>query len=275
MKNLLTIAALDIKESFRSRWFLLYLLIFSGLVAAFFITGVTDSRVLGFSGLSRLLLLFIQICIIILPVFVLVTTSKAILADRDLNILEYLLSFPISQAQYYYGKALGRLFGVFVPIFLSLLLAIVWGAIKGTGIPWAICLLYTGLLFSLCAAFLGIAFLICAVSKSQEMGLGLAFFVWLFCLAFLDLVLIGLLAKTGVNENLIFAIALANPMEDFRIAAISLFDPDLAVIGTTAYFILDHFRRGLFIAFSLLYPIALGAVSLILGYFIFRSKDLA
>ena len=95
MKNLLTIAALDIKESFRSRWFLLYLLIFSGLVAAFFITGVTDSRVLGFSGLSRLLLLFIQICIIILPVFVLVTTSKAILADRDLNILEYLLSFPI------------------------------------------------------------------------------------------------------------------------------------------------------------------------------------
>ena len=91
MKNLLTIAALDIKESFRSRWFLLYLLIFSGLVAAFFITGVTDSRVLGFSGLSRLLLLFIQICIIILPIFVLVTTSKAILADRDLNILEYQL----------------------------------------------------------------------------------------------------------------------------------------------------------------------------------------
>ena len=44
MKNLLTIAALDIKESFRSRWFLLYLLIFSGLLAAFFITGVTDSR---------------------------------------------------------------------------------------------------------------------------------------------------------------------------------------------------------------------------------------
>ena len=107
------------------------------------------------------------------------------------------------------------------------------------------------------------------------MGLGLAFFVWLFCLAFLDLVLIGLLAKTGVNENLIFAIALANPMEDFRIAAISLFDPDLAVIGTTAYFILDHFGRGLFIAFSLLYPIALGAASLVLGYFIFRSKDLA
>ena len=61
----------------------------------------------------------------------------------------------------------------------------------------------------------------------------------------------------------------------FNVAAISLFDPDLAVIGTTAYFILDHFGRGLFIGFSLLYPIALGAASLILGYFIFRSKDLA
>lgn len=275
MKNILSIAILDIKEVLRSRWFLIYLFIFCTLVAGFFITGVTESRVLGFSGLSRLLLLFIQICILILPVFVLVSTSKAILQDRDLNILEYLLSYPISQAEYYYGKALGRLFGVFVPVFISLILAVVWGVLKGVDVPWAICLLYAGILFSLCIAFLGIAFLICSVAKSQEVGLAMAFFVWLFLLAFLDLVLIGLLSRSGVSENLIFTIALLNPMEDFRISAMSLFDPDLAVMGSTAYFVLDRFGRTGFLLFSLCYPIFLGVCCLIGGFYIFKSKDLA
>lgn len=275
MRNLLTIAFLDIKESFRSRWFLIYLIVFSSIVAGFFVTGVINSRVLGFSGLSRVLLLFIQICIIIVPIFVLISTSKSILQDRDLNILEYLLSYPISQAQYYYGKAAGRLFGVFVPVFLSLVLAIIWGALKGSQVPWELCLTYAAMLFGMCVAFLGIAFLICAVAKSQEMGLALAFFVWLLCLAFLDIVLIGLLTQSGISADIIFAIALLNPIELFRIGAICLFDPDLAVIGQTAYFILDHFGRSGFLMIALIYPICLGLICLVGGFLIFRKKDLA
>lgn len=275
MKNLLTIALLDIKESFRSRWFLIYLFIFSGIVASFFISGVMESRVLGFSGLSRLLLLFIQICIIIVPIFVLISTSRTILQDRDLNILEYLLSYPISQSQYYFGKALGRLFGVSAPLFLSLCLAIIFGIFKGASVPVLLCLVYTGILFSMCVAFLGIAFLICSVSKSQEMGLGLCFFVWILALAFLDIALIGILSKTDISENFIFGVALINPIELFRISAISLFDPDLSVLGSTAYFVLDSFGSSGIIAFSLIYPVILGLVCLVFGFYIFRQKDLA
>ena len=61
MNNLLLIAKLDVAESLRSRWFLIYMLVFMGLIVTFIFSGVTDSRVLGFSGLTRLLLLFIQI----------------------------------------------------------------------------------------------------------------------------------------------------------------------------------------------------------------------
>ena len=68
MTNLILIAKYDIKESLRSKWFLLYMLIYGALIAFFLITGVVDSRVAGFSGLSRMLLLFIQICIVILPI---------------------------------------------------------------------------------------------------------------------------------------------------------------------------------------------------------------
>ena len=74
MRNLSLVAKLDIRESTRSKWFLVYLLIFGGLMALFFITGIADSVVMGFTGLSRLLLIYIQVTIVILPIFILVTT---------------------------------------------------------------------------------------------------------------------------------------------------------------------------------------------------------
>ena len=65
MKNLYLIAYLDLKESLRAKWFLVYSLVFGGMIALFFIAGVTESQVMGFSGLSRLLLMYIQITIVI------------------------------------------------------------------------------------------------------------------------------------------------------------------------------------------------------------------
>jgi ABC-2 type transport system permease protein len=102
LKNLSLIAYLDLKESIRSKWFLIYSLVFGGLIALFFIAGVTQSQVMGFTGLSRLLLMYIQITIVILPIFILITTVRSISSDRDSNILEYMLSFPISLSQYYW-----------------------------------------------------------------------------------------------------------------------------------------------------------------------------
>ncbi len=94
MKNLLLIAKIDMRESFRSKWFLLYLLIFAGLIAAFFVTGVLDSRVAGFNGLTRMLLLFIQICVVILPIFILITTVRSISTDRESR--SFGISFELS-----------------------------------------------------------------------------------------------------------------------------------------------------------------------------------
>ena len=116
-KNLLLIAYLDLKEPIRAKWFIIYALVFGGLIALFFIAGITESQVMGFSGLSRLLLMYIQVTIVILPIFILVTTVRSISGDRDNHILEYMLSFPISLKEYYWGKVFGRFITVFLPVF--------------------------------------------------------------------------------------------------------------------------------------------------------------
>ena len=76
------------------------------------------------------------------------------------------------------------------------------------------------------------------------------------------------------EESFIIAIALANPMEIFRVAAISLFDPELTVMGPVAFYILDTFKQSTFDIFSILYPTILGILFAILGYRIFSKKDL-
>jgi ABC-type transport system involved in multi-copper enzyme maturation, permease component len=112
------------------------------------------------------------------------------------------------------------------------------------------------------------------VIKNQETGQGVAFLLWLIMLAFIDLALIGLLMRSSVDEYTIYAIAMLNPIELFRIAALSLFDPNLAVIGTASYFILGAFSKTVFVAYAISYPLVLGIILLICGYFAFSKKDL-
>jgi ABC-2 type transport system permease protein len=106
------------------------------------------------------------------------------------------------------------------------------------------------------------------------MALGISFFVWIFLLAFIYIALISLMLQNRMSEGLIISIALLNPMEVFRVAAISLFDPELTVMGPVAFYILDTVNQGVFILLSILYPILLGVLFAFLGYKVFIKKDL-
>jgi ABC-2 type transport system permease protein len=126
----------DLRESFRSKWLLIYSLVFYSLIALFFASGVTESRVQGFSGLGRILLLFIQTSIVILPIFILLSAVHTIVQDRNNSVLEYLLSFPISLKSYYFGRFTGRFIVVALPIASAFVLAFIYGVISEMDISY-------------------------------------------------------------------------------------------------------------------------------------------
>ena len=274
MKNLLLVAKLDIKESIKSKWFFIYSIVFGGLMALFFITGITNAVVMGFSGLSRILLIYMQVTIIILPIFILTTTVKSIAGDKESNILEYMLSFPISLKDYYWGKMLGRFLTVFLPVVIALFLGVVWGIFKGGALPYNMLMLYSALLFGLSFSFLGIAFFISSIVKSHDVAIGASFVVWIVMLAFIDVALIGLMLQDRISDNLIISISLLNPMEVFRVGAISLFDPELTVIGPVAYYLLDNFGHTAFVAYAVTYPVIIGILFALFGFISFKKKDI-
>ena len=68
--------------------------------------------------------------------------------------------------------------------------------------------------------------------------------------------------------------ALVNPLQVFRTAALSMFDPQLIVLGPSAYVILDLFGIAGYKVFAVAYPAALGVLSAAVGFLIFRRGDL-
>jgi len=274
MKHLLLTAMADISESLRSRWFLVYTLVFGGVVVALFASGLTESRIMGFTGLSRMLVTYLQITMAVLPLFVLITTVRSVAGDREAGIFEYMLSLPVSLASWFWGKLLGRFFVVFLPVVLAMFVAVAWGMFKGVEIPWTQVLFYTGFLISLAWCFLGIGMLVSTLARSSDVATGSAFLIWLFLLLFLDLILLGSLIKQGLPPETIIAIALANPLQVFRTGAMLLFDPQLVLLGPSAYVILDNFGETGYLVWALVYPFVLGTLTAWLGYRLFRKGDL-
>lgn len=267
-------ARLDIAESLRARWFLIYSLVFGGIVALLFLFGLTESRVLGFIGLSRLLVTYIQLTMAILPIFVLITTVRSVAGDREAGVYEYLLSLPVSLAAWFWGKVVGRYLVIFLPVFGAMVLAVAIALVRGIEVPWAIFGYYSALLAVMCACFLGIGMLISALARSTDMAQGAAFLVWLVLLLFLDLILLGVMIQGKLAPELAVTLALANPLQVFRTAALALFDPQLIVLGPSAYVILDLFGAAGYKVFALAYPTAIGLGCAGLGYLLFRRGDL-
>jgi ABC-2 type transport system permease protein len=274
MKQLWLTARLDIVESLRARWFMIYVAVFGGIVALLFLFGLTESRVLGFIGLSRLLVTYIQLTMAILPIFVLITTVRSVAGDREAGVFEYLLSLPVSLGAWFWGKILGRYIVIFAPVFFAMLAAVLIALIKDIEVPWGMFGYYTGLLAAMAACFLGLGMLISSIARTTDMAQGAAFMTWLILLLFLDLILLGVMIQGRIAPELAVSIALANPLQVFRTAALALFDPQLIVLGPAAYVILDTFGVTGYKIFALAYPTALGLLAAGLGYFLFRRGDL-
>ncbi len=272
-KGMFQIFKTDIWQNLRSKSFWLYTGFFALFVAVMFMTGITESQVIGFVGLSRLMVTFIQVSMVILPIYVLVSTVRSLVGDKENGVLEYTLSVPISFSQYYWGKFWSRFFVIYLPVVLALLGAVIWGLIKKLDVPWDLFFLYVFLLASMIFFFLGLSMYLSARSRSQENALGISFMLWIFLVAFMDILLIGMMLRWRINADLIIGLALLNPLQTFRTGSLILFDPKLTVMGPVSYYILDTVSRTTFIAYALLYPLIFGLILAFLGNRYFNRHD--
>ncbi len=271
--KLITVAWLDLKETLRARWYGLYVLGFLGLMGTFFVFGLSESQVMGFHGLGRTLMTFIQITIVVLPLFVLMTTARTLVGDREAGVFEYVMSLPVGLSAYYWGRLLGRGAAILSPLVVALLGGAIFEALRGGDVPWGIVLFYTGLTASMVACFLGLATLISVLSRSQEMAVGAAFTIWLTMEALIDALLLGLMVQQRLPATTVIGAALINPLQAFRTAAIALFDPELTILGPISYTLLAELGTEGLLAWALTWPTVVGVVAASIGAWVFVRRD--
>ena len=266
--------SLEVNETLRARWYQLYLVSLVTMISVFFYFGLAESRILGFTGLGRLLLSLIQMCIVILPIFTLITTVRTLVSDKETGIWEYNLAIPLKLSSFYWGRALGKFLSLFLPLVIGIVMCGLVTLIKGYPVPWMILFFYTAFIGANLLCFSGLAFFLSVISKSQEMALGLGFILWITVEAFIDALLLGLLLKQRVMAEVILGLAYLNPLQAFRMASIALFDPELTVLGPIAYTIIRDIGLNSLLAWAILWPSLIGVLLAAIGYLLFTKRDL-
>jgi Cu-processing system permease protein len=91
----------------------------------------------------------------------------------------------------------------------------------------------------LALGMLGVGMLISTLTTSSGSALGVAIFVWLVMVSIGDLGLMGTSVATGMPVGVLFIGALLNPVEVFRLTALTTFSGSLDVLGPVGTYAVD------------------------------------
>lgn len=255
---------LEMAEAFRSRWFLFTAAVYGLIFGLFVWLGLRESAILGFTGVSRVVLNVSNAVVLTVPLVALVATSQTVVRARQTGFFELMLSQPVRREQWFAGVVFSRLVVVAGPLVVLLLGGLVFGLVAGGRdaalVPIVLrCLLVT---VSLAWAFTGIGFWISAASRAPERATVLALLAWVVAIAIHDFALIGILLRVRLAPSAVFLLAAANPVEAARIAILGAVDPDLSVLGPVGFWLANRLGPNLTLAVGAGWPALLGTFAL-------------
>jgi ABC-2 type transport system permease protein len=255
---------LELADALRSRWMVVTAAIYSAVFVLFVWLGLRESSVLGFTGVSRVVLNVSNALVLAVPLVALVATSQTIVRARQSGFFELMLSLPVRRRDWFAGVVASRFAVVVGPLVALLAGALVFAAVSGERdrelLP--VVLKALAVTASLAWAFIGTGFLVSAYAKTPERATVLALVAWIAASALHDFALIGALLRLRLAPLAVFALAAANPVEAARIAILGSVDPDLSVLGPVGFWLANALGPGATLAVGLLWPLLLGTATL-------------
>lgn len=269
-----TFFRLETAEALRSRWVAFtaatYALVFGGFVWL----GLRESSVLGFTGLTRVVLNVSNAVVVVLPLVALVATSQTIVRGRSSGFFELLLTQPCRRDAWLVG-ALGARIAVLVgPLVVLLVGCLAYGALGHDVALVGHVGRALGVTVALVWAFVGVGFFVSAIAPTAERATVYALLVWLGVAALHDLALVGVLLAWRLPPGLAFGLAAMNPVEAARLAILSGVDPELSVLGPVGFWLANTLGPRLTLGFGLAWPALVGAAALACAARRLRRMDL-
>jgi Cu-processing system permease protein len=269
--NVIILAQKELKDARRNRWFILYTVAFTGLALALAWLALSGIGNQGLAGFGRTGASLINLVLLIVPLMGLTLGALSLAGERERGTMLYMLTQPISQAELLMGK--------FIGLALSILMALVIGfGLSGLLIAWqggttqvAQFLELVLLAFGLALVSLSIGFLVSATTAKSATAVGVALFLWLVLVFFGDLGLMGTAIVLRVDIDQLFTMALLNPLQIFKMAAILAIRSNLEVLGPAGTYALRTYGSQLMV--FLLAILAVWVILPLAGtYLVFRKR---
>jgi Cu-processing system permease protein len=230
-ENVLTLIQKELRDAFRNRWFLLYAIAFAALSLALAWFSVSGAGSFGVAGFGRTTAGLINLILLIVPLMGLTLGAMSLAGEREKGTLVYLLAQPISGAELLLGKFIGLALALTAALLIGFGLTGILMAFEGGGGDFRVYLTLLILSVLLAVASLSLGFLISAAVKKAATAVGLALFLWLILVYFGDLGLMGTAVVVGMDVEQLLALALVNPLQVFKIAAVLDLRENLEVLG--------------------------------------------
>lgn len=256
---------LEIAEAVRSRWLAFTAAIYALVFGGFLWLGLRESNILGFTGLSRVVLNLANAIVLAVPLVALVATSQTIVRARQNGFFELMLAQPVRRADWFSSVVASRLAVVVGPLVVILLGVLAVGTFGRGSADRSLAPVVARTLLvttSLAWAFLGVGFWISARARSPERAMVLALVAWLAGAALHDFALVGVLLRFKLSPGVVFALAASNPVEAARIAILGSVDPDLSVLGPVGFWLANKLGADLGLAVGAGWPALLGTFAL-------------
>ncbi len=227
----LALARREFRDALASRWFLLYTIAFSVLAIAVSFMSLAGSGSQGFAGFGRTTAGLLNLIMLVVPLMAIIAGSGTIAGERERGTLLYLLAQPISRAELLLGKYIGLAVALCCSMFVGFGLSaavLAWRA-GGAGLSSFFMLIVFTCGLSL--SMLSIGVLLSVLSRRSGVANGLGLFAWLLLVFVSDLGLMAgtVLFKLRVQE--VFAIAIINPLQAFKMGVIVNMNASLDVLG--------------------------------------------
>jgi ABC-type transport system involved in multi-copper enzyme maturation permease subunit len=273
-RQAVAIGRLDFGEVRRSRWLGLATIVYVLVASVLVLAGARESAVIGFGGMSRVMLSFVHVLLLVLPLLALAATTQVVNRARDDGTIELLFSHPLSREGWFLAVTVTRYLTLVVPLVVVFCVMAVVSLAFGDSPPWAMIGRSIAVSATLSWAFIGLGLAISASTRHPTKAIVLGLAAWALSIAILDLALVGLLLQWRVDARALFVLASLNPVQSARPALLSGIETDLGTLGPVGFFLAHRLGPGVLFSLGLLWPLLFGGISWVWALARFRRGDL-
>jgi Cu-processing system permease protein len=271
LQTVATLSRKEVRDATKSRWLLMFGAGFTVIASALSWMALSGLGTFGVAGFGRTTASMVNMVLLIVPLMGLTLGALAIASERERGALAYLMAQPVTALEILVSKYLGvsaaLVAALLVGFGISGLLVVFRGGSSNVGDFLSL----VGLTVLLALSSLSIGFLVSAGLRRGATAIGLAVFLWLTLAFFSDLGLMGTAMTLDIGVRELLLMALANPLQVYKLAAILAIKNDLEVLGPAGVYAMRTYGDALLpILIALFAAWVIGPFAI--GYMIFKRR---